>query len=101
MHPEIRSIRAANKVTEKFRRRGIAGPSVDGDMAIRQVERSLERRGLLWKRQSSGIVVTESGRATRTGGIIPAETPKTPDSMGVGQDGTDVCEFCLLSLRER
>lgn len=35
----------------------------------------------------------ESGQATSTGGVIPAQTPKTPDSMGIGQDGTDVCEF--------
>lgn len=57
------------------------------------MERSLDRRGLLRRRQSPGIVVKESGQATRTGGVIPAETPKTPDSMGIGQDGTDVCEF--------
>lgn len=72
---------------------------MDGEEVIRQLEQSLERRGLLSKRQSSGIVVTESGRATATGGIIPAETPRTPDSMGVSQDGTDVCEFSLRRFR--
>lgn len=42
----------------------------------------------------------ESGQATSTGGVIPAETPKTPDSMGIGQDGTDVCEFFSISRSE-
>lgn len=90
-------MRAANRATEKFRRSGIAGPDVDGELAIRQVEQSLQKRGLPRKRQSSGIIVTEVGQATATGGIIPAETPKTPDSMGIGQDGTDVCEFSFVS----
>lgn len=93
LHPEIRSIQAANRVTERFRRRGLEGPSVDGEKVVQQLEQSLERRGLLPKRESSGGPDTESRRASATAGIIPAETPRTPDSMGVGQDGTDVSYF--------
>ncbi|KAG0642068.1 aspartic peptidase domain-containing protein [Tuber brumale] len=95
-HPEIRQVQAANAATYKYRRRGFPGPEVDGTQALRDVEDSLRRRGLLEKRQTnSGRVVTIGAgqTASATSKAIPAATPRTPNSMGVGQDGSDLSYF--------
>ncbi|KAG0129595.1 aspartic peptidase domain-containing protein [Tuber indicum] len=100
-HPEIRQVRAANAATYKYRRRGIPGPEVDGMQALRDVEDSLRRRGLQEKRQTnSGRVVTIGAgqTASSTNGVIPAATPRTPNSIGVGQDGSDLSYFSEMKF---
>ncbi|RPB04184.1 acid protease [Choiromyces venosus 120613-1] len=99
-HPEIRQVQAANAATYKYRRRGIPGPEVDGAQAIRDVEASLRRRGIpavIEKRQTSSggqVVTIGAGQtASATNGIIPAATPRAPNSMGVAQDGRDLSYF--------
>ncbi|PWW76545.1 acid protease [Tuber magnatum] len=95
-HPEIRQVRAANAATHKYRRLGIPGPEVDGALALRDVEDLLRKRGLLGRRQTNNDrVVTIGGGQTAsvTSGLIPAATPRTQDSMGVGQDGNDLSYF--------
>ena len=75
LHPEIRAVQHANAVTKKYRKRGIPGPDIDRELAIRNVLNSLQRRGLT-KRQ--------------TYDILKSNEPTTPDSMAVHQDGEDI-----------
>lgn len=126
-HPEIRNIRAANYATHRYRRRGIPGPEPDAVLAIREVEESLQRRGLLAERQISNRIRTsasstarliattstrlppaQTGFTTRpvSSSRLPVPTPKTKDSLGVGQDGDDLgeffsCSFPLISKAHR
>lgn len=79
LHPEIRHIQQANTITRKYRRRGIGGPEIDGSLAIRNAVESIEKRGLLVKRQDDAIVRSKE--------------PSTPDSLAVHQDGHDFCMY--------
>ncbi|KAL7275974.1 hypothetical protein RUND412_001043 [Rhizina undulata] len=96
LHPEIRNVQAANRATKKYRRRGIPGPDIDGALAIRNVHGSLQRRGLLRSRQMAtyDIATGSSNSQSQTQeGVVPAQTPATPDSVGIDQDGNDFSYF--------
>ncbi|KAI9829752.1 MAG: hypothetical protein M1819_005989 [Sarea resinae] len=84
-HPHIRNIRAVNRVTRRYRRRGFAGPEIDEREAIAAVERSLKTRATPVKR-------------TNTYHIVSAATPTSTDSMAVDEDGTDYSYFSSVKF---
>lgn len=84
VHPQIRAVQHANAVSKKFRKRGIPGPDVDRELAIRNVISSLEKRELK-KRQN-------------TFEFLRSDKPTTRDSMAVDQDGNDFSYFSQVNF---
>lgn len=82
LHPQIRAVQHANSITKKFRKRGIPGPDIDRKLAIRNVISSLEKRNL-----------KSLKRRVNNFDILRSDTPTTPDSMAVDQDGSDFSYF--------
>jgi hypothetical protein len=92
-HPEIRHVRTVNRIARKFRR-----PGVERDIeavAIQNAVRSLERRGIDVG-SDAGFIPTKT-----TEKFAPAVMPKTPNSLGISQDGRDFCKSRGGGCRDR
>ena len=81
LHPQVRAVQHANAVTRRYRKRGIPGPVVNEELAIRDVVSSLEKRDLE-KRQNDFE-------------IDRSKDPGSPGAMAVHQDGLDYGKFFL------
>ncbi|KAF8418591.1 aspartic peptidase domain-containing protein [Tirmania nivea] len=79
LHPQIQAVQHANAITRKFRKRGVPGPDIDRELAIRNVVSSLEKRDL--KKRANNFE------------ILKSNTLPTDDSMAVHQDGGDFAYF--------
>ncbi|KAI9771273.1 MAG: hypothetical protein M1840_002243 [Geoglossum simile] len=84
IHPHIRNVQEANRITRKYRGRGIAGPSVNGEDALVGAEQSIQQ-GTPVKRANTYPIVT-------------AVKPTFTNSMAVDQDGTDFSYFSVVKF---
>lgn len=70
-------------MTKKYRKRGVPGPEIDAEAAIRNVLKSLEKRGVVKRANNFEI--------------LKSKVPDTPNSLAVHQDGSDYCKSYINS----